>query len=337
MSLYRRFTLSVVLLTVLPLFGTVGYMRLEGWDFRQSFYMSIVTMSTVGFREMGVLSPTGEWFTIVYILLSITFVGFAAATVTAFVVQGELAGMMKGRRMQRQIEKLESHYILCGCGAVGREIALEFHRAGVEFVVVERDPHEGMLPRDLEVLQVQGDATDEEVLEMAGIRRAKGLVAALHNDPENVFVTLTARQLNPALWIVARASEKGTEAKLLRAGADRVISPFEIAGRRMASTVLRPHVVNFLDVITHGSGADMRLEEVHVDPSSTLVGKSLRECDLGRRTRAVIVAIHDSEGRPRTGPDSHTTLAEMPLQAGDILIALGSDEQIRRLKLVAQI
>lgn len=293
-------------------------------------------MSTVGFREVGVLSPAGEWFTIAYITLSFTVVGFAAATVAAFVVQGELAGMMKGRRMQRQIEQLENHYILCGCGAVGREIAVEFHRAGVPFVVVEREPHEGMVPRDLDVLLVEGDATDEAVLELAGIYRARGLVAALHNDPENVFVTLTARQLNPGLQIVARASEKGTEAKLLRAGADRVISPFEIAGRRMASSVLQPNVVNFLDVITHGHGTDMRLEEVHLQPSSALVGKSLREFDLGRRTRAVIVAVHDGLGQPRTSPDIGIALAELSLQAGDILIALGSDEQIRQLEAVAR-
>lgn len=334
MDLSRRFILAIFMLIAMLAIGTVGFMRLEGWSFQDSLYMSVITMSTVGFREVGRLSPAGEWFTIVYIFFSITFVGFAAATIMAFLIQGELRDLLKGRRMHRQIEKLEDHYILCGCGAVGREILTEFIRAGVSFVVVEKAPEEADIPRDLEILFIEGDATDEEILEMAGIHRARGLIAALHGDPENVFVTLTARQLNPKLQIVARASEKGTESKLLRAGADRVISPFEIAGRRMASTVLRPNVVNFLDVITHGSGVDLRLEELHLQSASELIGKTLREADLGHKTRAVIVGINDGEGRPRISPASNSSLAEVALQEGDILIALGNEEQIRQLKLV---
>jgi voltage-gated potassium channel len=334
MDLSRRFILAIVMLIAMLAIGTIAFMRLEGWSFQDSLYMSVITMSTVGFREIGKLSPAGEWFTIVYIFFSITFVGFAVATITAFLIQGELRDLMKGRRMHKQIEKLEDHYILCGCGAVGREILTEFIRAGVPFVVVEKAPEEADIPRDLEVLFIQGDATDEEILEMAGIGRAKGLIAALRGDPENVFVTLTARQLNPALQIVSRAAEKGTESKLLRAGADRVISPYEIAGRRMASTVLRPNVVNFLDVVTHGNGVDLHLEELHLYSTSELIGKTLRDADLGRKTRAVIVGINDGEGRARISPASNSSLAEVALQEGDILIALGSEEQIRQLKRV---
>lgn len=335
MKLSRRLFLAIFLLIALLTIGTVGYMRLEGWSSQQALYMTVITMSTVGFREVGNLSPAGEWFTIGFIFFSITFVGFAVATITAFLVQGELTDLMKGRRMQKQIEKLEDHYILCGCGAVGREIVAEFIRVEMPFVVVEKTPEEAEIPRDQEILFIQGDATDEDVLELAGIHRARGLIAALRSDPENVFVTLTARQLNPELQIVARAAEKGTESKLLRAGADRVISPYEIAGRRMASIVLRPNVVNFLEVITHGSGGgDLRLEEIHMNAASELVGKTLREADLGRKTRAVIVGINDSQGKARVVPGSNTALSEVVLQEGDILIALGSDEQIRELRRV---
>ena len=334
MDLFRRFILAIIMLIAMLAIGTVGFMRLEEWSFQNALYMSVITMSTVGFREVGQLSPAGEWFTIVYIFFSITFVGFAVATITAFLIQGELRDLMKGRRMHKHIEKLEDHYILCGCGAVGREILTEFTRAGVPFVVVEKSPEEAEMPRDQEILFIEGDATDEEILEMAGISRARGLVAALRGDPENVFVTLTARQLNPELQIVARAGEKGTESKLLRAGADRVISPFEIAGRRMASTVLRPNVVNFLDVITHGNGVDLHLEEIHLRANSELIGKTLREADLGRKTRAVIVGINDGQGRPRINPASNSSLSEVALQEEDILIALGSEEQIRQLKQV---
>lgn len=332
MPLSVRFILAVLLLLGLLLGGTLGYMRLEGWSMQQALYMSVITMSTVGFREVEQLSPAGERFTIAYIILSVTFVGFAVATITAFLVQGELGDLMKGRRMQKQIESLRDHYILCGCGAVGREIVLEFARAEVPFVVVEQTPGEAQIPRNQEVLFIEGDATDEEILELAGIRRAKGLIAALPDDPQNVFVTLTARQLNPQLQIVARSSDKGTESKLLRAGADRVISPSEIAGRRMASTVLRPNVLNFLEVITHGGGTDLCLEEVHLAAQSELVGKTLRNADLGRKTQAVIVGVNSPTGKPRHRTDSGIALPDLELQPGDILIALGSEEQIRGLR-----
>lgn len=331
----RRFVFSLFLLFMLPLVGTAGYMHLEGWSFQDALYMSVITMSTVGFGEVRELSVVGEWFTIGYIFLCVTCVGFAVTSITAFWVQGELRDLLKGRRMQRRIDQLKDHYILCGCGAVGREIVMEFTRSKVPFVVVEKTPEEAEIPRDLDLLFIQGDATDEEVLEMAGIRRARGLIAALRSDPENVFVTLTARQLNPELQIVARAGEKGTESKLLRAGADRVISPFEIAGQRMASIVLRPHVVNFLDVVNRESGVNLRLEEVHIAPGSGLVGKSLRESDLGRTTGAVIIGVHEPGGQPRITPASNISLSRLVLHAGDILIALGNDEQIELLEKVA--
>ena len=331
MTLSRRFFLAVLLLITLVAGGTAGYAHFEGWTLQRSLYMTVITMSTVGFREVADLSPAGEWFTMVFICLSITVAGFAVASITAFVVQGELTKVMKGRRMQKQIESLDKHYIICGCGAVGREIVTELTRAKVPFVVVEKIPEEAEMPRHLEVPMIQGDATDEDILMQAGIQRARGLIAALRGDPENVFVTLTARQLNPNLQIIARASEKGTESKLRRAGADRVISPFEIAGQRMASLVLRPNVVNFLDVITHRSDGDLRLEEIRLAPNSKLAGKTLREADLGRRTRAVIVGISDSQGKPRSDPAAGAPLSEIPLRADDILIVLGSEEQLRQL------
>ena len=238
--------------------------------------------------------------------------------------------------MQRQIDKLKDHYILCGCGAVGREIVAELTRAKASLVVVDLSLGEAEFPHGSDVLSIEGDATSEEVLELAGIQRARGLIAALRNDLENVFVTLTARQLNPDLQIVARAGEKGTESKLLRAGADRVISPFEIAGRRMATVALRPHVVNFLDVINRQSGVDMRLEEVHLSPDSELVGKTLRESNMGRITGAIIIGIHDANGQLRVNPASNISISGLPLQANDVLIAMGNEEQIELLEQAAR-
>lgn len=336
MSLYRRFVLSIALLVLLCLGGALGYVHLEGWSFREALYMTVITLSTVGFGEVHPLSPGGEWFTILFIALGFAVAGFAVASITAFIVQGELRELMRGRRVDRDIERLRDHYVVCGCGAVGREIVLEFARAGVAFVVIDSDLAAAEVPADLQVLALEGDASSEEVLERAGLQRARGLIAALPHDPDNVFITLTARQLNPSLQIVARANERGNESKLLRAGADRVISPFEIAGRRMASTVLRPSVVDFLDIVTHGTGVDLHLEQVRLAPTSSLVDHTLSDSDLGKVTGCVIVGVNDEGGQPRIAPGFNTNLSKLTLHSGDSLIALGSEEQISRLEALAR-
>ena len=212
----------------------------------------------------------------------------------------------------------------------------EFVGAGVSFAVVEVDPDAAAVPREIEVPVLEGDATDEEVLEQAGIGRAKGLISVLRNDPENVFVPLTARQLNPDLHIVARAARKATVGKLRQAGADRVISPYAIAGQRIASMVLRPNVYDFLDVVVRESGVDLHLEEFHLSGSSDLAGRSLRESEVGRTTGAVIVGVQDREGQPRITPASNVSLSGLTLSEGDILIALGNDGQLRRLRQLAE-
>lgn len=336
MTPLRRFCLGAGMLGFLLAGGTAGYMYLEGWDVPRALYMTVITLSTVGFGEVAPLSAHGKWFTIAFIGVGFTAAGVAVAGITAFFVQGELKNLMRGRRVDRQIERLENHYVLCGCGAVGREIALEFTRAGVPFVIIEISAEEAQIPPDLDALVVEGDASSEDVLQQAGVTRARGLIAAMGHDPENVFVTLTARQLNPDIQIVARANEKGTESKLLHAGADRVISPFEIAGRQMASTVLRPSVLSFLDTVVHEAGVDLHLEEVSVDAGSGMVGQTLRESDLGKRTGCIIVGVHGADGQPRIDPGWETKLSSLTVYAGDRLIALGSDEQICRLEKLAR-
>ena len=335
MSPLQRFLLSIGLLIALGAAGTLGYAYLEGWSLQDALYMTIITLSTVGFGEVRPLSVGGEWFTIVFIALGFVVAGFAVASITAFIVQGELRELMRGRRVDRHIDRLRDHYVVCGCGAVGREIVLEFTRAGVPFVVVDVSMENAELPGDQRVLALEGDATSEEILERSGVDRARGLIAALPHDPDNVFVTLTARQLNPSLQIVARANERGNESKLLRAGADRVISPFEIAGRRMASTVLRPSVVDFLDIVTHGTGVDLHLEQVLVGDSSGLVDQTLSDSDLGKVTGCVIVGVNDGDGQPRISPGFNTNLSKLTVHAGDCLIALGSEEQILSLQELA--
>jgi voltage-gated potassium channel len=296
--------------------------------------MTVITIATVGYREMGELSRAGMWFTIGLILFGVAAVGFAVSSLTAMIVGGEMRDVFKGRKMESAIAKLQDHYIICGSGVVGREVALELGKAGRRFVVVERNLEASELRSEPGVLFVEGDATDDETLRAAGIDRARGLISALREDASNVFVTLTARQLNPRLLIVSRASEPGTESKLLRAGADRVVSPYQIGGRRMASVALRPSVVNFLDVVTAHGSASLRVEEVAVGAGSPLIGSRVREADIGQRTGAIVLGIQGEAGLCHLSSPG-ASLASAVIRAGDILIALGDESQVNLLKELA--
>lgn len=316
--------------------GTFGYAAIEGWSLGDSLYMTMITVTTVGYGEVQRLSDAGRLFTIVLLLFSIAIAGYSVSTLISFIFEGQIVQLMRGRRMHRSISNLSDHYIICGCGVVGKEVALEFQHAGVPFVIIERDPENSELGRDESILFVEGDAEEEDTLTEAGIERARGLVAALRQDENNVFVVLTARQMQPDLTIVARAAEEKTEGKLIRAGADRVISPYQIAGRRIASVILRPTVMNFLDVVVEGGDVTMRLEEVKVGSACDMVGKALRDSGIGKRTGAIIVGIQGKDGTARVDRTSDTPLSTVVIEEGDVLIALGSEEQIGSLKAFAE-
>lgn len=324
-----RFTIAAVMMVSLLVGGTVGYRMIEGWDWVTSLYMTVITVTTVGFGEVQQLDAAGRYFTMGLLGASILVAGYSVTTLISFLFEGHMVRILKGRRMERALSKLKDHYIVCGGGVVGKEVAAEFKAAGVPFVMIERDPENSELSRDESILFVTGNAEDEVTLEEAGIERAAGLVSVVRQDESNVFVVLTARQMNPKLTIVARAAEERTVSKLLKAGADRVISPYQIAGRRIASVILRPSVVNFLDVIVERGDVTMRLEEVHLSAGSSLIGKRLRESGIGQQTGVVVVGVQSPEGRTRAGAE---TLGAVTLQEGDVLIALGSDEQLEKLE-----
>lgn len=332
MSQFNRFAIAFVLLAVLMGGGTAGYALIEGWPVGDSLYMTVITVTTVGYGEVKHLSQAGRYFTIGLIVFSIATLGYSVTTLIGFIFEGQILKAVRGRRMQREIERLRDHYIICGCGVVGKEVALEFKEAGVPFVVVERDLAAAELPKGESFLVIEGDAVADEVLIEAGIERARGLISALRDDGLNVFVVLTARQLNPRLKIVARAAEARTVSKLMKAGADRVISPYPIAGRRMASAILRPSVVDFLDVVMEGGDVTLRMEEVRVTAGSPLLGRSLRESEIGRHTGAMIIGIHGPDGRTRMNQSANASLSAIVLQEGDCLIALGSEAQLKSLK-----
>ena len=326
-----RVASAVILLLSLFFGGTLGYYLLEGWTVTESLYMAIITLTTVGFGEVRPLSPRGQHFTILYLMVSVATVGYSLSTVVGYLFEGQIVSTMRERRMDKSLRRIRGHYIVCGAGDIGREVVGEFRHAGTPFVVIERDPQHSELADDEAVLVVQGDASEEAVLKQARIEDAVGLVAVLPSDADNVFVTLTARQLNPQLKILAKGTDANATAKLRRAGADRVITPAKIAGRRIASSILRPSVVNFLDVIVDDSEVAMRMEEFAVSEGSPLAAKTLREAHIGQHTGAIVLAITDAAGRTKTDA-TRSGLSSVAIHPGDRIIGLGSEEQLRELE-----
>ena len=336
MSPLLRFAFAFMVPILLVLGGTLGYVWIEEWKFWESLYMTVITITTVGYGEVHPLSPMGQRFTILLLMFSIIAVGYSVTTVISFVFEGQIVHAMRGRRMKRLVSNLKDHYIICGGGVVGKEVAQELKQAGMPFVIVDKDPARSELGRDETVLFVAGHAEDDEVLVEAGIHRAKGLIAVLREDALNVFVVLSARQANPDLTIVARSAEERTIGKLMTAGADRVMSPYQLAGRRIASVLLRPSIVDFLDVVVGEGEAEMRLEQFHVGEGSPLAGKQLKETDIGQRTGAIVVGIQGPDGKPRVVPAASAGLAGVTIQTDDVLIALGSDGQLNALKEISE-
>ena len=335
MTSFGRFAFAFSLPALLILGGTLGYMWIEGWSFWDSLYMTVITITTVGYGEVHPLSAVGQQFTVLLLTFGVVALGYSVTTLIGFVFEGQILHAMRGHRMKRMISNLKDHYIICGGGVVGKEVAQELKQAGMPFVIVDKDPDHSELGRDETVLFVEGHAEDDEVLVEAGIHNAKGLIAVLREDALNVFVVLSARQANPDLTIVARAAEERTIGKLMTAGADRVMSPYQLAGRRIASVLLRPSIVDFLDVVVGEGEAAMRLEQFHVGEGSPLAGKQLKETDIGQRTGAIVVGIQGHEGKPRNHPAASAGLSGVTIHRGDVLIVLGTDGQLNRLKAMA--
>lgn len=332
MNRQLRFFIAASLIVFVICGGILGYTLIEGWSLSDSLYMTMITLTTVGFSEVHALSEAGQHFTVLFLIVSIGTVGYSITTVISFLFEGQLTKAMKERKMERQIRRIKDHYIICGCGDIGREVALEFQRVGERFIIIDKDPDSSEMAGDQSVLFVYGDAVEEAVLNEAGIERAKGLVATLPEDTGNVFVALTARQMNPELHIISKASDELTKRKLLKAGADRVIAPYQIAGKRIASTILRPSVVNFLDVFVDGGELSMRIEEFQIGPGSILGGTNLRDSDIGQHTGAVVLSIISGEGDRRSKGTASSQLSTVTIEEGDTLIVMGSEDQLNKFE-----
>lgn len=324
---WSRLLFPIVLLGVIAAVGTVGYHVIEGWTLFDALYMTVITIATVGYGETHDLSDPGRIFTIGLIITSIGIAGYALSTLAAFVVEGEFNRIVEGRRMDKRLAGLRDHVILCGGGHTGRCVAEELHKTRTPFVLVEKDPDSLAHAQSIgDIVYLQADATEDETLRMAGIERARGLLTALGDDKDNVFVVISARSLNPKLRIVSRLIEEQNAEKLRKAGADEEVSPNAIGGLRMVSLLIRPSVVTFLDAMLRVTDRTIRMEEARVAAGSGLAGRTLEAADIAGRTGLLVVAVKPRDGDYRFNPTPQTALRE-----GDVLIVMGTPDQLATL------
>ncbi len=316
-----RYTLAFLFFILL--FGTIGFSLIEKWNVFDSLYMTVITIFTVGYKEVQPLSIPGRIFTIIIIFSGAGTVFYLGASVVEGFIENQL---IKGKKMEKRIQKLHDHYIICGYGRMGNVICKDLAAQSIPFIIMENNPKKIATIEDEGHIYFDGDVTDDKCLKKAGVERAKGLVTVLSSDADNVFVTLTARNLNPNIFIVASSNTRGTVPKLLRAGANKVINPFLTAGKHMSQLLLKPVVVDFIEVVSQDASLDLRMEEVNIEEGSSLAGVKLRDSQLRTQLNIIIVAIKKKDGRMVFNPSSETEIA-----SDDILISLGSKEDLQKL------
>ncbi len=314
--------------TLILLGGTVGYMYLEGYEFADAIYLTIITVATVGYGDMVPTHPAGKLLTVVLVLVGVSFVMYMFSKIVEAMVEGEIRAILGRRQMKKQINQLNNHYIVCGHGRIGRIICETLFESHEPFVVIERSEEEIQEIIHKGYVEINGEASEDDILLQAGIMRAKGLIAVVSSDADNVFITLTAKGLNPDIQVLARSSgATGTEIKLKRAGADKVISPYFIGGRRMAQVMLRPNVTDFIDLTMYTQGLTLRLDEILVTDKAPLQGQTLMKSNLRKQYDIIVIGIK------RAGEDMHfNPKPDNVLLSGDILIVLGEEDQIHALK-----
>ena len=317
---------AIIALFIIILTGTSGFMLIEGWNFPDSLYMTIITITTTGFEEVHQLSTEGEIFTLILLLVSFGTVIYIGSMGIQILIESTF---FRRKKMQSKIDKLSDHYIVCGFGRMGNYICTDLKNAGVPFVVIDNNPDVQKKLDESEYLYDTGDASRDSTLLSSGVKKAKGLVAVLSSDAENVFTTLSAKSLNPNIFVVARAIDEGTGSKLLKAGANRVVKPYEIGGTRMAEILLRPGVMDFIDVVAGNKKMGIQIEEITVRQGSLMHKKTLAELpSLRNELNVIIVAIQNEEkGIFIYNPKGDTIVDE-----GNKLIAIGETSNLGKLK-----
>ncbi|MBI4369652.1 MAG: NAD-binding protein [Elusimicrobia bacterium] len=314
----RRVVTVAAALLLAVVAGVAGYTLIEGWPIFDSLYMTVITLATIGYGETHPLSNAGRAFTIVLILSGLGIVAYSFTMFTAMIVEGELGRVLRRRKMEKEIAALKDHYIVCGAGPTGRAIVEELHKTGRAFIVIEKDKEKVERFRDRGYLVMESDPTDDESLGAAGVGRAKGVFCSLDADRDNAFVALSARGLNPSLRIVTEQVEEGVREKLLRSGSDIVVNPGFIGGLRMASEMIRPAAVGFMDSMIRGATKEtFRIEEVVVPAGSAFVGRGIRELKKEILDDALLLALRQEQGQYEINPSDDLVIA-----AGTVLVLL---------------
>lgn len=321
--------MSLILTIVLT--GTIGYKVLLETSFLDALYMTVITISTVGYGEIAEMDVEAKIFSIILIFISLGTVSYLFSTLVSSLLEGDLKKAWRRRNMEKEIKKIKDHYIICGAGETGYQSIKKFKEKAVDFVVIDKseDTVDNLVEED--VLTILGEASEESILRKANIASAKGLITALPSDAENVYTVLTARQMNEDLYIVSRAINKNATGKLKKAGADNTISPNEIGGSRMASLMIRPNVMSFLDVVTRAGDVILDLEEVKIFPNSDLINKKLKDSEIPQRTGLIVLAIKKKGSEELSFNPSSTE----KLEEGDAMIVLGQSEQVDDLREMA--
>jgi voltage-gated potassium channel len=326
MSPRMKFQMAICAVLGVVAFGTVGFKLIAGWPWFDCFYFTLITITTIGYNEHPGMNDSSRYFTVLLILMGVSTIGYALSAAARSVLEFEF----RKRRMVKDISKLRDHYIVCGAGRIGRRIIREMARRNVEFVIIESD--EGRADRMLSqgYLVLMGDATSEEVLRSAGVERARALVCALASDPDNLYTTLTARDLNKNLFIVARANDEAAINRLLKAGANKVVSPIVTGSNQMAQMLLKPAVADFIELATMTDQLELEMEQIEIGDSSPIIGRALRDTTIRSDLDVIIIAIKRPDGRMLFNPS-----AEAVFQAGDVLVAIGSHSNLEALERMA--
>jgi voltage-gated potassium channel len=318
-----RFRFAGLLLLVVVGYGTAGYQLIEHWSLLDSFFMTLITISTVGYEEVHILSPWGKIFTSTLIVGGVGTMLYSLGVFTEMVASGEFVEDRRRRRMERTLAGLKAHFIVCGYGRIGTRIVRELEQQEIPYVVIDNTPEAVERAKSEGRLYVEGDAAREEVLVLAGIGRARGLICAVDSDERAVYITLAARAVSSSLYLIARAGRPESVRRLELAGANRVISPYAMAGHRMAELALRPVLVDLMDSL-HQSDGDFGVQELLVDPSCGRLGMTLKSAGLFNGSGAQILAVRRRDGRLHVNPDG-----DLALEEGDLLVALGSEDQLQ--------
>ena len=318
---------AVALLLLIIAVGTLGYIEIEGWGVWDAFYMTIITVTTVGYREVHQLSWYGEAWTVGVLVLGVGAALYTFTLLATVVVEGGLPKRLQRRRLERMLETIKDHFIICGYGRIGSIVAQQFLRQNIPFVVIERSTERLQQAMADGVLGVEADASREDVLKRVGIERARGLIAAVGTDAENVYAVLSARVMRPDLFIVGRAETEDATVKLKRAGADRVLSPYQIGGVQMAQTALRPAVVDFFELATSADNLELAMEEITIAKTSALADQSILSANLRQRYGVIVVGIQREDRRMEFNPEPDTLI-----RPGDKLVVLGRPESLKKLE-----